>query len=173
MGTPTVTFYARGHSDFGHVAGSDVSWGRSGPEGMSMQLSATSIDLPTAQTLMPVDSGITDVLFTIGIRLVSAALQVIQRAYGLPDSAFSGGLQGGSPTAEILNLQDLDVGKQERQLYSLGPGAVSTRRIDVFRAKISDLGELAQAKTAWMLPQATWRALAPATGPAVKITDNT
>lgn len=170
----TSTFYARGHSGVGHVSGgSDVSWGRTTPEGVSLQLGVQSVDLESAQTLMEVDTGITRVTVNIVIRLVSAALQVIQRAFGMSATAFTGDLTAGTPLAEQLDIADTDLGSQEQQLYSLGPGPASTRRITVYRAKVSDLGGLDQAKPSWMLPSPTWRALAPASGPVIRILDAT
>lgn len=173
---PTTAFHtARGHNEVGHVitGPTDVSWGKTQEEGVEIQVGVQSVDLFSAQSSMEEDTGITRTTLNFVARLIDAALQSIQRAFGIPDSEFTGDLEAATPTAEVLDFEAGLVGSQERELYSLGPGPASTRRIEVPRAKVSDLGPLQQSKTGWMLPQATWRALNPTSGHALRITDGT
>lgn len=171
---PASAAKIRGHSEVGHVEApsTDVPWGRTTEDGVEMQLGVQSVDLFSSQSLMEEDTGITRVSIGLVIPLVYAELEVIKNAFGIPDASLTGDLSAGTPTQEVLALAPGDIGSQERALYSLGVGPVSTRRIDVPRAKVTDLGNLKQSKTGWMTPQATWRALAPASGPVLTITDD-
>lgn len=172
---PTTAFYTgRGHTEVGHVDGGDNSWGKTQEDGIEVQAAVTAVDLFSAQSTMEEDTGITRTSLSILIRLIDASLQSIQRLFGIPDSEFTGDLTAATPTAEVLDFEEGLIGSTERVLYSLGPGPSSTRRIDVPRAKVADLGSLAQSKVNWMLPQATWRVLNPAAGGhALRITDAT
>jgi hypothetical protein len=106
---------------------------------------------------------------------IDASLENIQRAFGMPDTAFTGGPLPGTP--EVLEFLENDIGEAERFIYAEGPGPQSTiRRIEVPRTKLANVGSLNMASTEWMLPVTTWRALNPNTGvggttPVMTITD--
>lgn len=170
----TSGFYtARGHTDVGHDDSGDVSWGKTQEEGVEIQVAVNSVDLYSAQSTMEEDTGITRTSLSLVARLIDAALNVIQRATGIPDSEFTGDLTDPTPTSEVLDLEEGLIGSVERTIYSTGPGPTSTRRIDIPRAKVIDISSMAQSKVAWWLLTVTWRVLNPASGHALRITDAT
>lgn len=164
----------RGHTVFGHAAAGPTrtAWGRTGEEAVTLQFAVTTVDLYSSQSKMPEDTGITRVESTLAVNGIDGSLTNIGRMLGMPDSSHNGG-DLTALTDEALDFNDDDVGEQERWLYSLGPGPLnSTRTIDAFRCKVSDVQPLMQAKTDWMLPQASWRMLRPTSGPFITITDD-
>lgn len=174
-----VNALIRGHQEVGHVnevtsPDTDVPWGKTGEEAIEIQMNVTTVDLFSAQSKMNEDTGITQVGMDAVINGIDGSLRNIGRMFGMPDAAFTGDIDSGT---EKLDFNQNDIGEQERHLYTLGPGArdasggISVRRIDIFRAKLSNVGPLAQSKTGWMLPVATWRVLNPGTDPVVTFTD--
>lgn len=163
----------RGHQEVGIVDATpeDVPFGKTQQEGVTLQLATETVDLQSAQSQMVEDSGIVTANVSLLINMVDVALQTLQRLWGLPDSSFSGDLEGATPAEEVLAISANTLGSAEQILYSLGPGPVSTRRIEVARAKAADLTGLQQASNNYSLPGATWTALAPDSGAAVTITD--
>lgn len=171
---PAANAFVRGHQEVGHVASStDVPWGKTAEDAVSIQMNVQTVDLFSAQSKMNEDTGITQIGMDIVIKGIDGALRNIQRAFGLPDSAFTGDLSNITPSDEVLEFNEDEIGETERAIYSEGPGPLaSTRRIDAPRCKLVSVGALAQSKTGWMLPEATWRVLNPGSStPVVTITD--
>jgi hypothetical protein len=168
---PATNAFVRGHQEVGHVitGPTDVPWGKTAEEAVQLQMNVTTVDLFSAQSKMNEDTGITQVGMDIQINGIDGALRNVGRVFGLPDAAFSGTL----PAGEELKFEQNDIGETERHIYSEGPGAgASTRRISAPRCKLVNVGPLAQSKTGWFLPTATWRVLNPSAGiPVVTITD--
>lgn len=166
-----VNAYIRGHQEVGHVEDgpADVPWGKTGEEAIEIQMNVETVDLFSAQSKMNEDTGITRVGMDMVINGIDGSLRNIGRGFGMPDDAFTGDIDLGQ---EELAFNQNDIGEQERHLYSEGPGAFgSVRRIDVPRAKLANVGPLAQAKTGWMLPVVTWRVLNPGVDPVFTFTD--
>lgn len=170
---PGSGFHSRGITEVGHVVSgpTDTPWGETSEDGLQIQVATQSVDLYSAQSTMEEDTAITRTTLNMVIQIVNASLQELQRILGIPASAFSGDLEDATPTDEVLAFNPGEIGTEVLQLYALGTGPVTTRRIDVPRAKVADIGPLQMAKTGWMLPQATWRVLRPASGYALQITD--
>lgn len=155
-----------GVSEVGHVtdpegAPTDVPWGNTQQDGVTLQLAVDTVDLQSAQAKMREDSNLVSADIQMVINLIVAELTALQRAWGLPADAFDGDLSGATPAAEVLTITEGNLGTREDTLYVLGPGPVSTRRVEVGRAKVSDIGNLQFASNAYMLPTATWSVLNP------------
>jgi hypothetical protein len=168
----TSNAFVRGHSEVGHKSGAtDVPWGRTAEDAVSIQLNVQTVELYSAQSVMAEDSGVTQVGMQLGINGIDGSLQNIGRVLGLPDSAFTGDLS--ASTNEVLTFDKDDIGASALALYSKGPGPLSSvRRIDAPNCKLASAGALAQAKTGWMLPSAVFNILVPATGNPLTITDD-
>lgn len=165
-----------GITEVGHVeAGpTDVPWGNTQQDGVTLALSPNTVDLMSAQAKVMEDVNLLEAAMELQVNLVEASLQAIQRAYGIPDASFAGDLAAGSPTEEVLAVGEGDLGSTERQMYVLTPGPSSTRRVDVPRSKVSSLGDIQMGSNAYQLPSATWQVLNPTDGSdPLTITDAT
>lgn len=156
-----------GISEVGHVAAAvDTPWGNTAQEGVVLQLAVDTVDLMSAQAKMREDVNLVSANIELAINLIVAELTALQRIWGLPDSAVTGDLENATPTAEELEISEGNLGTQERALYVLGPGPASTRRIDVPRARVSDLGGITFGSNTYQTPSATWSVLNPGAGVA-------
>lgn len=158
-----------GISEVGHVTDPegtpvDVPWGNTQQEGVSLQLATDSVDLQSAQAKMREDNTLVSADIQLVINLIVAELQALQRAWGLPVSALVGDHSSATPTEEVLTITEGNLGTREDTLYVLGPGPASTRRVEVGRAKVADIGNLEFASNGYTLPSATWSVLNPGDG---------
>lgn len=154
------------------VTATDTSWGRTQEDGVTLQLTANTIDLMSGQSFMKEDVRLTSAQLQLVAALIFSELTTLRRIWGLPDSALAGDLENATPTPEVLSILQNNLGTVEKQLYVLGPGPKSTRRIDATRCRATSFGELKMAKNAFTLPQATYEVLAPDSGAALTITDD-
>ena len=162
-----------GISSVGHVAAgpTDVPWGETQKDGVSLQLSLARVDVRSGQGPLKLASHVTEAGVAMAIRMLESALQRLGYMLGLPSASFTGNLVATpTPSAEVLVI-DGELGSEELQLYALGVGPVTTRRIDAKRAVLTDPGSLAIADNAYMQPAVTFELLKPATGDFLKITD--
>ena len=162
-----------GVNEVGEVVGStDTSWGRTQEDGVALQLTANTVDLMSGQAYMKEDVRLTSAQLQIVAGLIFSELTNLRRLLGLPAAALTGDLtHATTPTAEVLSILPNTLGTEEKKIYALGAGPVSTRRIEAARARAVNFGELRMAKNAFTLPQTTWEILAPNSGAAVVITD--
>lgn len=168
---PAAAVRLIGITEVGHVddptgTPSDVSWGNTTQDGVTLQLSTESVDLMSAQAKMKEDVNVVSASMQLVVNLVTTSLQRLQRLWGLPDAAFAGDLEDATPQAETLTIEEGNLGTQERALYVLGPGPASTRRVDAARCRVADLGGIQFASNAYQLPSATWEVLNVAEGDA-------
>lgn len=158
-----------GINEVGHVTDpegtpADVKWGNTAQEGVTLQLATQTVELMSAQAKMKEDVELSESSVQLTIRLVSPDVLALQYLWGLPDAAIAGDLDAGTPVAEVLSIQSGNLGTQERTLYILGPGPVSTRRVQARRCRVADLGGLDFASTDYQKPEATWEVLNPLAG---------
>lgn len=145
----------RGITEVGHVDnGTDVPWGKTSEDGITISHNVTREQLFSGQDLAPVDDTITRVEASVTFRLIEASLQNIARVLGLPTTAIS----GTGPTAVLTVLAD-ELGTEEFHLYAIQPGPNGPRRFDFLRAKVGQPGDLNVSKAAWMLPESTFTLL--------------
>lgn len=154
-----------GINEVGHVTDpegtpTDVNWGNTKQEGVQLQLATSSIDLMSAQAKMKEDVTLTEASIQLQIALINADAQALQYLWGMPAAALAGDL-GGTPTPEVLTIQEGNLGTEERALYVIAPGPASTRRVQARRCRVADLGGLAFASTDYQTPEATWEVLNP------------
>jgi hypothetical protein len=162
-----------GISEVGHVDSTgptDVPWGETQKDAVNLQISVSRVDLRSGQANLKIASAIEDIDAQLQIKLNESALQIMQYALGMPAAKFTGDLEGGTPSAEVLTI-DGALGSDERQLYAEGVGPASTRRIDAARGVLMDVGAFAMASNAYMLPTVTFALLNPVTGTFLTITD--
>lgn len=157
-----------GISEVGHVTDpegtpADTPWGNTQQDGCTLQLAVDTVDLQSAQAKMREDSNLVSADIQLVINLIVAELTALQQMWGLPASAFTGDLSGGTPSEEVLAITEGNLGTREDTLYVLGPGPSSTRRVQVNLAKVVDIGDLQFASNGYTLPSATWSVLNPGT----------
>lgn len=145
----------RGITEVGHVAdGTDVPWGKTSEDGITISHSVTRESLYSGQDLAPVDDAIMRIEASVTFRLIEASLANLARTLGLPEDAVS----GSGPTAVLTVLAD-ELGTEEFHLYAIQPGPNGPRRYDFKRAKVGQPGDINVSKTAWTLPQSTYTLL--------------
>lgn len=150
----------RGITEVGHVNEStDVPWGRTGEDGITITNGATRESLYSGQDLAEVDSGITRVEASVQIRLIEASAENLARILGLPDSAVTG-----TGASAVLTVLADEIGTEEFHLYAIQPGPDGPRRFDFPRARVAQPGDLNISKTAWTLPESTFALLVPEDG---------
>lgn len=162
-----------GISSVGHVAAgpTDVPWGETQKDGVSIQMSLARVDIRSGQSALKLTSHVTEAGVTMAIRMLESALQRLGYMLGMPSGNFTGNLTATpTPSAEVLTI-DGELGSEELQLYAIGVGPVTTRRIDAKRAVLTDPGSVVVADNAYAQPAVTFELLKPATGDFLKITD--
>ncbi len=163
-----------GISEVGHVTAgpADSSWGRTAEEGVTLQLSTETVDLRSGQSYMREHVSLVLAAMQLVVNLVTASLTTFKNLWGIADSALTGDLVGGAPSAEVLTIGPTTLGSVERTLYVLGAGPAGARRVEAQRARVSSMGNISFAKNAYQTPTATWEVLAPDVGAALTITDS-
>lgn len=133
-----------GISEFGEINsetaayagdGTDESWGATERNGVTLAMSGEDVDVMSGQNLMLQDSFPSSRAIELTARLQHAGLINIADALGIPDSDLAGDLNAATPTDEVLSIDGTNIGQEEKTLYILTPGPVSTRRYQVHRAK--------------------------------------
>lgn len=148
----------RGITEVGHVDnGTDVPWGRTGEDGITISHNVTRESLFSGQDLAEVDSAITRVEASVTVRLIEATAKNLARILGLPEEAVD------DVTGVLTVLAD-ELGTQEFHLYAIQPGPNGPRRFDFPRVRVSQPGDINASKTAWTLPETTFAILTPETG---------
>lgn len=152
--------------------GSDVSFGRTAPNGFTMTFSGNDLEVESGQ------STFLETLFRTAdridwtFRLLYADLLNLKDMLGLPASALTGDLWGGTPTAEVLAIIEGTLGSVEDTLYAITPGPKSTRRYEAQRAALRAGLTIEHSKDNHVILEATWTILRPASGNIITITDN-
>ena len=153
-------------------SGTDTSWGRTQQSGAVLQMSVTKQTLMSAQAKMAEDNHISAVEMSVQFNGIFSELQNLQRMLGIPAAQFSGDLD--TPTQEVLTIDQASLGEVEKGIYVIGPGPSSTRRLEVAKALLGDIGDIEWSDENWILPQVSWDVLNTADGTGVlTITDAT
>lgn len=165
-----------GIQEVGHVedpggTATDTPWGNTQQDGVEVQLSAENVRLQSGQAKMAENINLVTANMTLVFALVVSELTALQRLWGLPTAAFSGDLEAASPTPESLTITESNLGTREDALYILGPGPVSTRRVDARSCRVGDIGGVSFASNAFQTPQSSWEILNPSTGDPLVIED--
>lgn len=148
----------RGITEVGHVDdNTDVPWGRTGEDGITISHNVTRESLFSGQDLAEVDSAITRVEASVTVRLIEATAENLARILGLPESAVD------SVTGVLTVLSD-QLGTREFHLYAIQPGPNGPRRFDFPRVRVGQPGDLNVSKTSWTLPETTFSIITPASG---------
>jgi hypothetical protein len=164
--------FTRGNSDFGRItdptnltaatiaAGDKVSLADTAEDGVPIGVEISPIYLYTAQSKMPRDSGVTQVSFNATPTIMNTDLQNLAFALG-EDSAYS----AGPPIT--FNFRKDTLGEAAIAWYSEGKaGTGLLRRIFAPLSRLTGLGNLQQAKSAWMAINPTYTVLDPGTDPS-------
>jgi hypothetical protein len=150
----------------------DSEWGRTTEDGATLQLSTTTQELHSGQAKMAEDTHINQVSMAIQFNVLFAELTTLQQMLGIAAAQLTGDLEDTTPTEEVLTIDQDSIGAVEKGLYVIGPGPVSTRRLEAARALLADMGDIAFSDTEWQIFQATWDLINTADGTGVvTITD--
>ncbi|HLM67715.1 MAG TPA: hypothetical protein VK358_09320 [Longimicrobium sp.] len=170
---PASKFYAFGTQEIGFVTGGNTLTPvtETTKDGVDIQLTAQFVDLYGGKDMLPADSKAERGELTLAATMKDASLTALKFALALPDAALTGDLSAATPTAEVLAIDASTIGSVRRHIYALGPGPSTTRKIEIPNAQWQGIGGLGQKGNAHTNPQPTFRALTPASGPAVRITD--
>lgn len=152
----------------------DTEWGRTQEDGATLTLDVTKQELFSGQAKMAEDTHINQVAMAIQFNALFSELANLQRMLGIADAQFDGDLEGSTPSEEVLTIDQDSLAAEEKGLFVEGPGPVSTRRVEVARALLGDIGDLQWSDTEWTLPQVTWDVINTSDGTGVlTITDAT
>lgn len=160
----------RGISEVGAVRNSaDVSFGRTPPDGVSIEFSGSALEVESGQSTMLEDLIRTSDRVQIRVRLLYADMVNLKEVLGLPDSALTGDLSGATP--EVLTAVEGALGSREDQLYIIAPGPVSTRRYEFARTKLRPGVTINQSRDNHVVLEAVWEMLRPTSGDPFTFTD--
>lgn len=162
--------FLRGNSDFGRIAsptgktaanivtGDKTSLADTAENGVPIGVQVSPIYLYTAQSKMPRDSGVTQVLFEARPEIFNLELENFAKAL-LEDSAYTAG------PPKTFNFRKDTLGESEGAIYSEGRGEASDkiRRLFAPLVRLTGLGDVVQAKTEWMAIRPTYTILDPGT----------
>lgn len=167
---PLAEYHHQGYTEHGHVvdpsgAATDTKWGEATEDGVQLQLSTQAADLWGGASLMKLETAVTRVMLALQIAMANAAAQALQRALGSPAADFSGDLEGASPTDESFDFTK-NIGSEVLPLYVLGPGPVTTARLDAGKCKLQDLGGAIRFAKEYSTYTPAWEILDPADGSA-------
>lgn len=156
-----------GITEFGEVDGGDQAWGATERNGVSLAIDGEDVDVISGQSLMLEDSFASLRGITATARLQYSGLLNMKDALGLPDSALVGDLAGA--TDEVLSLIDDQIATEEKVLYALTPGPVSTRRFDLARCKQRGGFQMELASNDYVRLESSWGLLRPGVGVAAMV----
>lgn len=154
------------------VSGSDVSWGETEQDGVTLTLDGTDFDLRSAQSKMLRDRIPITRDATLTVRLQNVDLVNLRDSLGLPEEALQGDLHGQSPTDEVLSIDPEEISTQEFTLFCETPGPAGPRRVEVARAKPHGTMTINFSATENQRLEATFQILRPNDGTVpIEITD--
>jgi hypothetical protein len=162
----------RGISEVGAVrSGADVTFGRTTPDGVSIVFSGNELEVESGQSTFLEQLFSTSDRIAVTVNLLFADLVNLREVLGLPESALTGDLNAGTPTAEVLAILEANMRTRTDVLYVLAPGPTSTRRYLFNRAKLRGGATITHGRDNHTVLTATWEVLRPASGNVVTITD--
>lgn len=155
-----------GITEIGHVntpygTPVDVKWGATEEDGAELRINGQTVDVRSGQSRVLEDQFLSAIDMELVMRLQYTDLLNVARALGLDDTAVTGDLNAGTPTAEVLEALQTAIGKTERYLYIITPGPKSTRRIELKRCKVSPNISMAFASNDYQKLEMTWAVLRP------------
>ena len=162
----------RGISEVGAVRNNvDVSFGRTAPDGVSIEFSGNALEVESGQSTFLEDLIRISDRIQVRARLLYADAVNLKEVLGLPDSALTGDLNAGTPTPEVLTAVEGALGSREDKLYVIAPGPKSTRRYEFARTKLRPGVTIQHSRDNHVVLEAIWEVLRPSTGNAFTITD--
>ena len=162
-----------GITEFGsYVTGPvDTSWGATERNGVSIAIEGEDVDVQSGQVLMLEDSFASQRSITVTARLQYSGLLNMRDALGLPASALVGDIAGA--TDETLSVIDAEIATEEKSLYAITPGPVSTRRFEFIRCKQRGGFTMELASNDYVRMESSWGLLRPSGGgAAMTVTDS-
>lgn len=147
-------------------AAADVSFGKTAPDGVTIAWSGTDLEVESGQSSLLEEVFRTANRVEITFKLIYSDLLNLREALGLPDSALTGDLNAGVPTAEVLSLVEAEIGSREDTIYVIGPGPVSTRRFEFARCKVMPNVSVSLSRDNHVVLEFSYKVLRPKTGTA-------
>lgn len=171
-----------GITEFGEVTGAtdytggtDVPWGATEQNGVTLNISGEDVDVQSGQALVLEDSFASSRAMEITARLQHAGLLNLQDALGMPSGTLTGDLGETTPTDEVLDISGTDIGSSTKHIYALTPGPAAARRYEAGRCKQRAGMTIELASNDYVRYETVWTVLkfdpVAGTGPDLKITD--
>lgn len=160
-----------GISEVGAVrSGSDESFGKTVPDGVTISWSGTDREVESGQSTFLEEIFRQADRVEITVSLLYGDLLNMKEALGLPDSVLSGDLQ--SDTDEILAIAEGELGSREDHLYVISPGPSGTRRYDFYRTKVlANQGNFEVSRDQDLVLEFTSTVLKPSSGDIIQVKD--
>lgn len=147
------------------VAGADVDWGSTEQNGATLAIDGQDVDVMSGQSRILEDSFASARTITATFRLQKSDLLNVRDSLGLPATALTGDLYGATtPTAEVLTIDEAQIGTQENALFIESLGPKGPRRVDIPRAKNRGGITLEFAANDYIKLESTWTVLRPKEG---------
>jgi hypothetical protein len=156
----------------GYSGGTDVPWGHTERNGVTINVAGEDVDVQSGQNLVLEDSFASARMIELVARLQYSGLLNVRDALGMPSSALTGDLGATTPTDEVLVLTGTNMGSEEKHIYALTPGPVSTRRYAAIRCKQRAGMTLELASNDYVRLETTWTVLDGGSYDEMQITDS-
>lgn len=165
----------RGISEVGAVrAATDVSFGRTTPNGVTLAFSGSDLEVESGQSTMLEAIFNQSDRIAVTFRLIFADLVNFREALGLPDAALTGDLNPVDPAPaveEVLAITEANLRSREDALYAITPGPASTRRYDFHRCRVRAGLSIEMSRDGHVILEFTAEVLRPEAGNVITITD--
>jgi hypothetical protein len=160
-----------GITECGEDNGTQVPWGATEQNGVSIAIDGEDVDVISGQAYVLEDSFPSTRAVTVTMRLQYSGLLNLQDALGLPSTALTGDLGAATPTDEVLAIEGGELATEEKKLYAIHPGPVSTRLWEFERCKQRGGFTMELASNDYIKLETSWGVLANSGGAEVTVTD--
>jgi hypothetical protein len=143
----------------GYSGGTDVPWGATERNGVTIAIAGEDVDVQSGQNLVLEASFASARTIEITGRLQYSGLMNLRDALGMPAGALSGDIQNGTPTDEVLAIVGTNMGSESKHMYALTPGPVSTRKYQAINCKQRAGMTLELGSAAYVMLETTWTVL--------------
>jgi len=155
----------------GYTGGTDVPWGATERNGVTIVIAGEDVDVQSGQNLVLEDSFASARTIELTARLQYSGLMNVRDALGMPAAALTGDLGIGTPTDEVLAFQGTNMGSEEKHIYALTPGPTSTRKYGAVRCKQRAGMTIELASNDYVRLESTWTVLDGGSYDEMQITD--
>ncbi len=155
----------------GYTGGTDVPWGATERNGVTIAISGEDVDVQSGQNLVLEASFASARTIELTGRLQYSGLMNLRDALGMPSSALTGDIMLGTPTDEVLVIVGTNMGSESKHMYAMTPGPISTRRYQAINCKQRAGMTLELGSAAYVMLETTWTVLDGGAYSEMEITD--